>query len=107
MLKDINIVQGVDKSQWIDTREAVMNTIIRDAESDEKIVVLDADVSKSTRSRVFREHFPLRHFNVGIAEMHMASMAAAMAADGMSPYVCSFATFLALRALEPIRTQIV
>lgn len=100
-------VQNRPQNEWIDTREAVMNAIIDQAGRDERIVVLDADVTKSTRSRVFREHYPDRHFNVGIAELHMASMAAAMAADGMQPYICSFATFLALRALEPLRTQIV
>lgn len=100
-------VQNRPQSEWIDTREAVMNAIIDQAGRDERIVVLDADVTKSTRSRVFRQHYPARHFNVGIAELHMASMAAAMAADGMQPYICSFATFLALRALEPLRTQIV
>lgn len=93
--------------EWMDPRESTMSAIIAQAAVDPRIVVLDADVSKSTCSRVFRQHYPDRHFNVGVAEMHMASMAAAMAADGLRPYICSFAVFLALRALEPIRTQIV
>ena len=96
----------VQESKWIDTRDAVMHSMIELAGHDERIVVLDADVSKTTRSRQFGQEHPNRYFNVGIAELHMASMAAAMAADGMRPYICSFATFLALRALEPIRTQI-
>ena len=99
--------QNRPSSEWIDLRETTMAAIMDRAATDDRIVVLDADVSKSTRSRVFREKYPDRHFNVGIAELHMASMGAAMSADGMIPYMCSFATFLSLRGLEPIRTQIV
>jgi transketolase len=77
-----------------------------EAERNTKIVVLDADVSKSTRTRVFGKRFPERFFNTGVAEMHMVSMAAGLASAGMRPVVSSFAVFLALRALEPIRTQI-
>jgi transketolase len=89
-----------------DPRDAVMDVLIAEAGSDETIVLLDADVSKSTRSRNFGKLFPDRFFNVGIAEMHMASMAAGLACSGMKPVISSFAVFLALRALEPIRTQI-
>ena len=106
MIRDIQPLNRPE-SEWVDTRESLMAAVIAQAAHDERIVVLDSDVSKTTRSRLFREKYPQRHFNVGIAEMHMASMAAAMAADGMRPYLCSFATFLSLRALEPIRTQIV
>jgi transketolase len=89
-----------------DPRDAVMDVLVAEAASDETIVLLDADVSKSTRSRNFGKLFPDRFFNVGIAEMHMASMAAGLACSGMKPVISSFAVFLALRALEPIRTQI-
>lgn len=94
------------EEQWIDLRDSIMGAIIQKASLNSNIVVLDADVSKSTRSRQFGKVFPSRFFNVGIAELHMASMAAAMAAEGLVPCVCSFAAFLALRALEPVRTQI-
>ena len=96
----------ISMDQWIDLRDSIMQRITQLATSDPRIVVLDADVSKSTRSRLFGKQYPNRFFNVGIAELHMASMAAALAAEGMVPCVCSFAAFLALRALEPIRTQI-
>lgn len=104
-MQDIQVME-VPRPEWKDTRDTVMQAVIERAAGDERVVVLDADVSKSTRSRRFGAEYPGRFFNVGVAEMHMASMAAAMAADGFRPYICSFATFLALRALEPIRTQI-
>jgi transketolase len=84
----------------------VINALIAEAEHERDIVVLDADVSKSTRTRLFGKRFPDRFFNTGIAEMHMVSMAAGLASAGMRPVVSSFAVFLALRAVEPIRTQI-
>ena len=68
------------------------------------IIVLDADVSKSTCTRKFGEVFPDRFFNIGVAEMNMASIAAGLATTGKTPVISTFATFIALRALEPIRS---
>lgn len=106
MMHDVQ-PQNRPSSEWIDLRETTMSALMDRAATDKRIALLDADVTKSTRSRLFHAKYPDRHFNVGIAELHMASMGAAMAVDGMVPYLCSFATFLSLRGLEPIRTQIV
>lgn len=89
-----------------ETRAVAIDTLIELAKHCPEIVVLDADVSKSTQTRRFGQAHPGRFFNVGIAEMNMASMAAGLAASGKTPFIFSFAVFVALRALEPIRTQI-
>ena len=93
-------------SEKKEIRSAVIDRLIELAQDRPEIVVLDADVSKSTRTRVFGRHFPDRFFNVGVAEMNLASIAAGLATTGKIPIISSFAVFLALRALEPIRSMI-
>ncbi|MFW6154912.1 MAG: transketolase family protein [Planctomycetota bacterium] len=73
---------------------------------DERILVLDADVSSSTQTRLFAEAFPERFFNVGIAEANMVSIAAGLAACGTIPVVSTFALFVALRAGDQVRAQV-
>jgi len=67
------------------------------------IVVLDADVSGSTRSAMFGKEFPDRFFNVGIAEANMTAMAAGFAAAGKIPFVNTFAAFATTLGLLPAR----
>jgi len=86
-------------------REAFADTAIELYEEGKNIVVLDADVSKSTRSVKFGAKYPERFVNVGIAEQNMMSIAAGMASCGMIPLVCSFSMLLSLRALDQIRQQ--
>jgi transketolase len=73
---------------------------------DERIVVLDADVSSSTQTKLFGEAYPKRFFNFGIAEANMVSAAAGLATVGFVPVVSSFALFLSLRAGEQVRAQV-
>lgn len=70
------------------------------------IVVLDADLYKSTRSVVFAQRFPARFFDMGIAEQDMLSTAAGLAASGFVPYANSFALFITARCYDQIRVQI-
>lgn len=72
----------------------------------EKLVVLDADVSSSTQTKHFGAKYPDRFFNAGIAEANMASMAAGLAASGYTPFISTFALFMALKAGDQIRAQI-
>jgi transketolase len=72
---------------------------------DRRLVVLDADVSSSTQTRLFAQAFPDRFFNFGIAEANMVSAAAGMATTGLIPVVSTFALFIALRASEQVRAQ--
>lgn len=90
----------------IDTRDSCIQKLIELGKTDTRIVVLDADVSKSTRTRLFGNEFPDRFYNVGVTEMNMVSMAAGLATAGMIPFISSFAVFVVLRACEPLRTMI-
>ncbi|MBE7064391.1 MAG: transketolase family protein [Ruminococcaceae bacterium] len=74
--------------------------------SDERIVVLDADLSKSTKTATFAAVYPERHLNMGIAEGNMMSVAAGLAACGKIVFASSFAMFAAVRAAEQIRNSV-
>lgn len=68
-----------------------------------KLVVLDADVSSSTKSGIFAKAFPDRFFNCGVAEANMVDVAAGLATCGYHPVVNAFALFLALKGTDQIR----
>ena len=92
-------------AEKIATREAYGNAL---AEFGEKydFVVLDADLAAATKTGVFKKKFPERHFNCGIAEGNMISVAAGLAAAGLVPFASSFAMFAAGRAFEQVRNSI-
>lgn len=70
------------------------------------LVVLDADLSKSTKTNIFAKAYPERFFNAGIAEQNMMGIAAGLAAAGKIPFASTFAMFAAGRAYEQIRNSI-
>ncbi len=74
--------------------------------ADERIVVLDADLSKSTKTDIFKKKYPERHINMGIAEGNMMCVAAGLAASGKIAFASSFAMFAAGRAFEQVRNSI-
>ncbi len=86
-------------------REAYGQELVRIGRSDEKIVVLDADLSSSTRTAIFGGEFPDRFFNMGISEQSMVTTAAGLALSGKKPFASTFAVFL-MRAYEQIRQSI-
>ena len=73
---------------------------------DESVVVLDADLGSSTMGRMFEDRFPERHFEVGIAEANMTSMAAGLALTGKVAFVNSFAAFAVNRAYDQIKQSV-
>ena len=89
----------------IATRESYGKAL---AEMGEKydIVVLDADLSKSTKTETFKKKFPERFINCGIAEANMMSVAAGLATTGKIVFASTFAMFAAGRAFEQIRNSI-
>jgi len=89
----------------IATRESYGNALV-EIGSNENIIVLDADLSASTKTGVFRDKYPERFVNTGIAEGNMMSVAAGMAASGKVVFASSFAMFAAGRAFEQIRNSI-
>ena len=88
------------------TREAYGKTLAKLAKSNSNIVVLDADLSKSTKTADFKEVAPERFFNMGIAESNMMGVAAGLSTCGKIPFVSTFAMFAAGRAYEQIRNSI-
>ncbi len=90
----------------VSMREAFGRALVELGKENERLVVLDADVSNSTRTRIFGEAFPSRFFNCGVAEQNMVGIAAGLATMGFVPVASSFAFLLSLRAAEQVRTSI-
>ncbi|HBQ64786.1 MAG TPA: transketolase [Clostridiales bacterium] len=89
----------------IATREAY-GAALAEFGADPNLVVLDADLSKSTKTDTFKKKYPERFFNIGIAEGNMMSVAAGIASCGKTVFASTFAIFAALRACEQIRNSI-
>lgn len=87
------------------TREAY-GAALAEFGADERIVVLDADLSKSTKTESFKKVYPERFINVGIAEGNMMSVAAGLSTCGKIVFASSFAMFAAGRAFEQVRNSI-
>lgn len=88
------------------TREAYGTALVEVGQTHPDIVVLDADLSKSTKTDNFHTAFPDRFFNVGIAEQNLISVGAGLAAAGKIPFVSSFAMFATGRAFEQVRNAV-
>ena len=88
------------------TREAYGKALAELIVENDKIVVLDADLTKSTKTIEAKKACPKRHFNMGIAEGNMMGVAAGLAASGKIVYASSFAMFASGRAYEQIRNSI-
>ncbi len=74
--------------------------------TEERLVVLDADVGTSTQACLFRERFPERYYEIGIAEQNMVGIAAGMATVGLIPFVSTFAVFASKRALDQVSISV-
>ena len=90
----------------IATRESYGNALKELGAVNEKVVVIDADLAGSTKTAVFRNAYPERHFNCGIAECNVMGTAAGMASMGLVPFASTFAMFAAGRAFEIVRNSI-
>jgi hypothetical protein len=90
----------------IATRESYGNMLVTLGEKYKDIVVLDADLAAATKTNIFKEKFPERHINCGIAEANMMGISAGLSLTGLVPFASSFAMFAAGRAFEQIRNSI-
>ncbi len=81
-------------------------TLVELGKENQRIVVLEADLGKSTQSYAFSQEFPERYFEMGIAEADMTSFAAGLSLTGKIPFTNSFAVFAAGRAYDQIRQGI-
>ncbi len=89
-----------------ETRVAYGETLVELGALNDKIVVMDADLSGSTKTGMFKKAYPDRFFNAGIAEGNMIGVAAGLAASGHTVFVSSFAMFASGRAFEQIRNAV-
>lgn len=90
----------------IATRDSYGDMLVELGKEYSELVVLDADLAGATKTAKFREAFPERHIDCGIAEANMIGVAAGMAASGLVPFASSFAMFAAGRAFEQIRNSV-
>ncbi len=88
------------------TRQGWADALIELGTKNPNILVLDADLSKSTLTSLFKEKFPDRHINVGIAEQNMINMAAGLSKEGFIPLVSTYGVFVSGRAWEQVRTTV-
>ena len=95
-----------DKKNWRGTREGFGEGLVILGERNPKVVVLCADLTKSTRANLFRERFPDRFFEFGVAEQNMMGVAAGLSLAGYIPYVCTYGVFSAGRCWEQLRTSV-
>lgn len=88
------------------TRTAYSDALLELGRENDKVVVLDADLSESTMTCKFAEKYPGKFFNMGIAEQSMMGTAAGLATCGMIPVCSTFSVFASLRSGEQIRTSV-
>lgn len=107
--KEAHLVEHLfDKEKVVKkpTRDGYGLGLVEAGEKDERVVVLCADLTESTRSQWFAEKFPRRFIELGVAEQNMATVAAGLANYGKIPFISSYAVFSPGRNNEQIRTTI-
>jgi len=97
-----NVTQG----QKVATRDAYGDALVKLGKKRNDVVVLDADLSGSTKTSKFAKAFPDRFFNIGIAEQDMVGTAAGFAIAGKLPFLSTFAVFATGRAWEQVRQSV-
>ena len=85
------------------TREAFGRTLVELGRENKDVVVVDADLSKSTMTTYFQKEFPDRFFSCGIAEANMVGVGAGLAMAGKIPFVASFSVFVMNKGFEQMR----
>lgn len=93
-------------AEKIATRKAYGEALVEYAEEYPELVVLEADLAEATMTKFFRDKFPQRFFEMGIAECNMQGVAAGMASCGLKPFTNTFAMFAAGRSWEQVRNTI-
>ncbi len=87
-------------------RDIYGKTLVELGQANKDIIVLDADLSSSTRTNLFAKEFPQRFFNMGVAEQNMMAVAAGIASSGKTVFVSTFAIFASGRAWDQVRNTI-
>ncbi len=106
MNKKAFLIEDLAKAEKVPTRDGYGKGLIELGGKNERVVVLCADLAESTRSHWFKEKFPERFIELGVAEQNMATIAAGLANYGKIPFIASYAVFSPGRNNEQIRTTI-
>jgi transketolase len=85
------------------TREAYGEALLEVGTANKNIIVIDADLAKSTFSWTFGKVFPERFFNIGIQEANMVGIASGLASSGKIPFISSFAAFILCKGFDQLR----
>ncbi len=97
---------ALEAKMGLPTREAYGKTLVELGKENPRIVVLDADLSKSTKTEYFSKAFPDRFINCGIQEANMVGIAAGLASSGKIPFLSSFACFLVCKGYDQLRMSV-
>jgi transketolase len=92
--------------EMLDLRETFVDELIAIGAEEERLVVLDADVSRTSRTRRFRDKYPRKFYDFGVAEQNMVGAAAGLATTGRIPVAVTFSVFTSMRAAEQVRTSV-
>ncbi|MDV7392577.1 transketolase family protein, partial [Arthrospira platensis SPKY1] len=90
----------------IATREAYGKALVELGAQHDDLIVLDADLSCSTKTNLFAAQYPERFYNLGVAEQNLIGWAAGMATCGKKPFASSFAVFATARTYDQIRSSV-
>ena len=102
-----NLQQNIfDKPDMAATRDGFGQALLELGEKDPRVVVLCADLAESTRTLAFKEKYPSRYIEIGVAEQNLATVASGLANYGKIPFITSYAAFSPGRNNEQIRTTI-
>jgi transketolase len=97
---------GNEQPPMLEMREAFGRALVDLGRRDPRIRVLDADLCTSTKASLFRDQFPTRFVQLGIAEQNLFGVAAGLSLEGFIPFPCTFASFAARRALDQLAISI-
>jgi transketolase len=100
-----NLTPYQSSDEKMSTRRAFGDVMIEVARKNDRVVAMTADLILSVNLIEFKDEFPDRFYNFGVAEQNMVAGAAGMAMSGLVPFVATFASFLSLRACEQIRND--
>ena len=103
---DAKLITDLSKPEMVATRDGYGKGLVVAGEKDPNVVVLCADLTESTRSEAFKNKFPERFIEIGVAEQNLATVASGLANYGKIPFISSYAVFSPGRNNEQIRTTI-
>lgn len=103
---EAKLISDLSKPEMVPTRDGYGKGLVLAGEKDERVVVLSADLTESTRSEAFKNKFPERFIQIGVAEQNLATVASGLANYGKIPFISSYAVFSPGRNNEQIRTTI-